>query len=159
MPNHSAFWNRNDSPVTLSTSRNAVSFSSAPITKRFPSPWHFAAKNSGNKLRGARIHGDLPWRGETISQHGAQITASPHRVSVHSSLQKLFNPKSSILSRKKMHIYEICLRKDKCGVDPISDSGSDHAAAMIRTELARWRPIIQALGLGAEPPTRSASPR
>ena len=47
----------------------------------------------------------------------------------------------------------------KLGVDPVSDSGPDEAAATIRTELAKWRPIIQALGLGAEPPTRSASPR
>jgi hypothetical protein len=38
VPNHSAFRNRNDSRVTLSSSRNAVSFSSARTTKRFPSP-------------------------------------------------------------------------------------------------------------------------
>jgi hypothetical protein len=36
VPNHSAFWKRNDSRVTRSSSRNAVSFSSAPATKRFP---------------------------------------------------------------------------------------------------------------------------
>jgi tripartite-type tricarboxylate transporter receptor subunit TctC len=47
----------------------------------------------------------------------------------------------------------------KLGVDPITDSGPDKAAAMIRTELAKWRPIIQALGLRADTPTRSASPR
>jgi len=47
----------------------------------------------------------------------------------------------------------------KLGVDPVFDSGPDKAAAMIRTELAKWRPIIQALGLGADAPTRSASPR
>jgi tripartite-type tricarboxylate transporter receptor subunit TctC len=46
----------------------------------------------------------------------------------------------------------------KLGVDPSSDSGPDTAATMIRTELAKWRPIIQALGLGAEAPTRSARP-
>ena len=47
----------------------------------------------------------------------------------------------------------------KIGVDPITDSSPDKAAAMIKTELAKWTPIIQALGLGADSPTRSASPR
>lgn len=46
----------------------------------------------------------------------------------------------------------------KLGVDPITDSGPDKAQEMIRTELAKWTPIIQALGLGADRPTRSASP-
>jgi len=40
MPNHSAFRKRIDSRVTLSNSKNAVSFTSACTTKRFPlSPW------------------------------------------------------------------------------------------------------------------------
>jgi tripartite-type tricarboxylate transporter receptor subunit TctC len=47
----------------------------------------------------------------------------------------------------------------KLGVDPISDSSPDKAAGMIRTELAKWSPIIQAVGLAADTPTRSASPR
>lgn len=47
----------------------------------------------------------------------------------------------------------------RLGVDPIEGSGPDKAAAMLRTEIAKWRPIIQALGLGADAPTRSASPR
>jgi tripartite-type tricarboxylate transporter receptor subunit TctC len=47
----------------------------------------------------------------------------------------------------------------KLGVDPIEQAGPEQAAAMLRTELAKWRPIIQALGLGADAPTRSASPR
>jgi tripartite-type tricarboxylate transporter receptor subunit TctC len=47
----------------------------------------------------------------------------------------------------------------KLGVDPIADSGPDKAAAMIRTELAKWNPIIQALGLGHDTPTASASRR
>ena len=47
----------------------------------------------------------------------------------------------------------------KLGVDPISDSGPDKAAAMIRTELDKWSPLIQALGLSSQAPTRSASPR
>jgi tripartite-type tricarboxylate transporter receptor subunit TctC len=47
----------------------------------------------------------------------------------------------------------------KLGVDPVTDSGPDKAAAMIRSELARWTPIIQALGLGADGPTRAASQR
>jgi tripartite-type tricarboxylate transporter receptor subunit TctC len=47
----------------------------------------------------------------------------------------------------------------KIGVDPVTDSNPDKAAAMVKTELAKWTPIIQALGLGAESPTRSASPR
>ena len=46
----------------------------------------------------------------------------------------------------------------KLGVDPISDSGPDKAAAMIRTELDKWSPLIQALGLSSHAPTRSASP-
>lgn len=47
----------------------------------------------------------------------------------------------------------------KLGVDPIADSGPDKAATMIRTELAKWNPIIQALGLGHDTPTASASRR
>jgi hypothetical protein len=37
VPNYSAFEERNDSRATLSSSRNAVNFSSACTTKRFPS--------------------------------------------------------------------------------------------------------------------------
>jgi tripartite-type tricarboxylate transporter receptor subunit TctC len=47
----------------------------------------------------------------------------------------------------------------KLGVDPVEASGPEKAAAMLKVELAKWRPIIQAIGLGAEAPTRSASPR
>jgi tripartite-type tricarboxylate transporter receptor subunit TctC len=47
----------------------------------------------------------------------------------------------------------------RLGVDPITDSSPDKAAAMIKTELAKWSPIIQALGLGADTATRTASPR
>ena len=35
----------------------------------------------------------------------------------------------------------------KLGVDPISDSNPDKAAAMIKTELAKWAPLIESLGL------------
>ena len=35
----------------------------------------------------------------------------------------------------------------KLGVDPITDSNPDKAAAMIRTELAKWAPLIESLGL------------
>ncbi|MGH8635480.1 MAG: Bug family tripartite tricarboxylate transporter substrate binding protein [Burkholderiales bacterium] len=35
----------------------------------------------------------------------------------------------------------------KLGVDPIADSNPDKAAAMIRTELAKWAPLIELLGL------------
>jgi hypothetical protein len=37
VPNHSAFWKRNEARVTFSSSRNALTFSSARTTKRFPS--------------------------------------------------------------------------------------------------------------------------
>ncbi|PYJ68063.1 MAG: hypothetical protein DME76_13520 [Verrucomicrobia bacterium] len=37
VPNRSAFWKRNDSRVTRSSSKNAISFSSARTTKRLPS--------------------------------------------------------------------------------------------------------------------------
>jgi hypothetical protein len=47
----------------------------------------------------------------------------------------------------------------KLGVDPIADSSPDKAAGMIRAELAKWSPIIQAVGLATDSPTRSASPR
>jgi tripartite-type tricarboxylate transporter receptor subunit TctC len=47
----------------------------------------------------------------------------------------------------------------KLGVDPIADSSPDKAATMLRAELARWSPIIQALGLGHDSPTTSASRR
>jgi tripartite-type tricarboxylate transporter receptor subunit TctC len=46
----------------------------------------------------------------------------------------------------------------KLGVDPVTDSDPDKAAAMIATELTKWRPIIQALQLGGDGPVRSASP-
>jgi tripartite-type tricarboxylate transporter receptor subunit TctC len=46
----------------------------------------------------------------------------------------------------------------KLGVDPVSSSSPDKAAAMLRTELAKWAPLIQALGVGGDAPTRSASP-
>jgi hypothetical protein len=42
---------------------------------------------------------------------------------------------------------------------PIAHSGPDKAAAMIRTDLDKWSPFIQALGLSSHAPTRSASPR
>ena len=35
----------------------------------------------------------------------------------------------------------------KIGVDPITDSDPDKAAAMLRTEIAKWRPLILTLGL------------
>jgi tripartite-type tricarboxylate transporter receptor subunit TctC len=47
----------------------------------------------------------------------------------------------------------------KIGVDPVTSSSPDKAQAMIRTELAKWKPLILALGLGSEAPTRSASQR
>jgi len=45
----------------------------------------------------------------------------------------------------------------KIGVDPITDSNPEKAGAMIRTELAKWTPIIQALGLGADSLARTTS--
>lgn len=47
----------------------------------------------------------------------------------------------------------------KLGVDPIQDSSPQRARTMVRAELAKWQPVIQALGLGAETPVVSASPR
>jgi hypothetical protein len=47
----------------------------------------------------------------------------------------------------------------RLGVDPITDSTPEKAGSMIVTELGEWRPIIQALQLGADAPVRSASPR
>jgi tripartite-type tricarboxylate transporter receptor subunit TctC len=35
----------------------------------------------------------------------------------------------------------------KIGVDPVTDSSPEQAAAMLRTELAKWRPLIVSLGL------------
>lgn len=35
----------------------------------------------------------------------------------------------------------------KLGVDPVTDSNPDKAAAMIKTELEKWRPFIESLGL------------
>jgi tripartite-type tricarboxylate transporter receptor subunit TctC len=35
----------------------------------------------------------------------------------------------------------------KLGVDPVSDSNPDKAAAMVRDEVAKWRPLIVSLGL------------
>lgn len=45
----------------------------------------------------------------------------------------------------------------KLGVDPVTKSDPDHAAAMIKTELAKWKPLIMALGLGSDAPTRAAA--
>jgi len=36
----------------------------------------------------------------------------------------------------------------RLGVDPVTDSSPDKAAAMLKAELDRWRPIINSLGLG-----------
>lgn len=47
----------------------------------------------------------------------------------------------------------------RLGVDPSNDASPQRAVTMIRAELAKWQPIIQALGLGADTPIRSASPR
>jgi tripartite-type tricarboxylate transporter receptor subunit TctC len=47
----------------------------------------------------------------------------------------------------------------RLGVDPITDASPRRATTMVRAELAKWQPIIQALGLGADAPVRSASPR
>jgi len=35
----------------------------------------------------------------------------------------------------------------KIGVDPVTDSDPDKAAAMLRAEIAKWRPLIVSLGL------------
>jgi len=35
----------------------------------------------------------------------------------------------------------------KVGVDPVTDSSPEKAAAMVRTEIAKWRPLIVSLGL------------
>jgi len=35
----------------------------------------------------------------------------------------------------------------KAGVDPIADSGPDKATAMIKSEIAKWAPLIESLGL------------
>ena len=45
----------------------------------------------------------------------------------------------------------------KLGVDPVTKSDPDHAAGMLKTELAKWTPLIQALGLGSDGPTRAAA--
>ena len=59
---------------------------------------------------GARIHGDLPQRGETNQSTRFSNNRLSAPVSVHSLLRRLFKLESSILSRKKC-IYEICSRK------------------------------------------------
>ena len=38
----------------------------------------------------------------------------------------------------------------KVGVDPVTDSNPDKAAAMLKTELEKWAPIIKSLGLGRQ---------
>jgi tripartite-type tricarboxylate transporter receptor subunit TctC len=47
----------------------------------------------------------------------------------------------------------------KLGVDPVTKSDPEHAAGMIKTELAKWKPLITALGLGSDGPTRAAAQR
>jgi hypothetical protein len=99
-----------------------VSFSFARTTKRFPSSrWRFLTTKQCNELRGARIYGDLPWRGETISQHGAQITASPHRGVLAVCCQRVLTQNPRLCPRKKC-THEICSRQDRRGVDLISDA-------------------------------------
>ena len=81
-----------------------------PDKIRFPSSrWRFVTKKEYNELRGARIHGDLPWRGVYESARPL-LTASPHRLSARSLLRENFNSESFILSCKKC-THEICSRK------------------------------------------------
>jgi tripartite-type tricarboxylate transporter receptor subunit TctC len=35
----------------------------------------------------------------------------------------------------------------KIGVDPITKSSPEHAAAMIKSEIAKWKPLIEKLNL------------
>jgi len=55
-------------------SKGYLHFSPFPTETAERSPRKNAGTVQQTAKEGARIHGDLPWRGETISQHGAQIT-------------------------------------------------------------------------------------
>jgi hypothetical protein len=107
--------------IADSSSIKAVSFSSARTTKRFPSSrWRFVTTKQCNELRGATIHGDLPWRDlHEISTASINRVSAP--VSARSLLPKSFNPESSTCPREKC-THEICSRKDRRGVDLISDA-------------------------------------
>jgi hypothetical protein len=54
-------------------------FSGAAFPKIAKRVAPIVAKKQCNKLRGAKVHGDLPWRDATVNQHGTPITASPHQ--------------------------------------------------------------------------------
>jgi hypothetical protein len=81
-------------------------------------------RNAGatNCEGGARIHGDLAQPREINQSARRSNNRLSAPVSVHSLLRRLFNLKSSNLSGKKMHIYEVRSRKDHRGVDLISDA-------------------------------------
>ena len=88
--------------ITDSSSKKAVTFSSACITKRLPSPrWRFVAKKQCNKLRGARILGDLTWRGvhESARRSNNRLSAP---VSARSRCKRNFNPESSACHAKNI---------------------------------------------------------
>ena len=64
-------------------------------------------RNSATNCEGgARIHGDLPWRGETISQHGAQYRLSaPCKCS--QSVAKEFQPGILHFVTQKVHLRDM----------------------------------------------------
>lgn len=48
---------------------------------------------------------------------------------------------------KVMSDRELLASLVKIGVDPVSKSSPDEAVAMIKAELAKWKPLIESLGL------------
>ncbi|HYC47220.1 MAG TPA: tripartite tricarboxylate transporter substrate binding protein [Burkholderiales bacterium] len=47
----------------------------------------------------------------------------------------------------------------RIGVDPVTDSKPETAAAMVRNELAKWKPVVQAVGLASDSPVRATAQR
>ena len=104
---------------------------------------------------GAPGHSDARGKGRAGRELPTPITSFSRRPARRRRVVDHLNGAIAKVMSDRMFVDALV----KLGVDPVSDSGPDKAAATIRTELAKWRPIIQALGLGAEPRTRSASPR
>jgi hypothetical protein len=112
----------NEPEITDSSSRNAVSLSSARITKRF-SAWIALChiETVQQTARDQELHGDLTWRG---GHESARCSSNRLSAPVECSqfVAKEFQLRARHFVTQKMHTYEICSCKDKCGFDLISDA-------------------------------------
>jgi hypothetical protein len=112
----------NEPEITDSSSRNAVTISSARATKRF-SAWIALChlETVQQTARDQELHGDLTWRG---GHESARCSSNRLSAPVECSqfVAKEFQLRTRHFVTQKMNTCEICSRKDKCGVNLISDA-------------------------------------